>query len=220
MNVYSNVLDMVGQTPMLEVKHIDTGPCRLFLKLELMNPGGSIKDRIGISMIEEAEKRGDISPGDTIVEATAGNTGLALALVAAQKGYGLVIVLPDKMSQEKIFNLRAMGAEVILTRSDVGRGHPEYYQDLGKRVAEERGAYFINQFCNPDNPLAHETGTAPEILEQMGGDLDAIVLGVGSSGTVAGIGNYLKKHAPGVDMVLADPVGSILTYYINKGEIG
>ena len=220
MNVYSNVLDMVGQTPMLEVKHIDTGPCRLFLKLELMNPGGSIKDRIGISMIEEAEKRGDISPGDTIVEATAGNTGLALALVAAQKGYGLVIVLPDKMSQEKIFNLRAMGAEVILTRSDVGRGHPEYYQDLGKRVAEERGAYFINQFGNPDNPLAHETGTAPEILEQMGGELDAIVLGVGSSGTVAGIGNYLKKHAPGVDMVLADPVGSILTDYINKGEIG
>jgi cystathionine beta-synthase len=185
-----------------------------------MNPGGSIKDRIGISMIEEAEKRGDISPGDTIVEATAGNTGLGLALVAAQKDYRLVIVLPDKMSQEKIFNLRAMGAEVILTRSDVGRGHPEYYQDLGKSIAEERGAYFINQFGNPDNPLAHETGTAPEILEQMDGDLDAIVLGVGSSGTVSGISAYLKKHAPGVDLILADPEGSILTDYINKGEIG
>jgi cystathionine beta-synthase len=175
MNVYSNILDMVGQTPMLEITHIDTGPCRLFLKLELMNPGGSIKDRIGISMIEEAEKRGDIKPGDTIVEATAGNTGLGLALVAAQKGYKLIIVLPDKMSQEKIFNLRAMGAEVILTRSDVGRGHPEYYQDLGASIAKEQGAYFINQFGNPDNPLAHEMGTAPEILEQMGGDLDAIV---------------------------------------------
>ena len=137
MKVYSNILDMVGQTPMLEVTRIDTGPCRLFLKLELMNPGGSIKDRIGISMVEEAEKRGDISPGDTIVEATAGNTGLGLALVAAQKGYELVFVLPDKMSQEKIFNLRAMGAEVILTRSDVGRGHPEYYQDLGRSIAEE-----------------------------------------------------------------------------------
>jgi cystathionine beta-synthase len=220
MKVYSNILDMVGQTPMLEITHIDTGPCRLFMKLELMNPGGSIKDRIGISMIEEAEKRGGIKPGDTIVEATAGNTGLGLALVAAQKGYRLVIVLPDKMSQEKIFNLRAMGAEVILTRSDVGRGHPEYYQDLGKRVAEERGAYFINQFGNPDNPLAHEMGTAPEIVEQMGGDLDAIVLGVGSSGTVSGIGKYLEEHAPGVDLVLADPVGSILTDYINKGEIG
>jgi cystathionine beta-synthase len=220
MNVYSNILDMVGKTPMLEVTHIDTGPCRLFLKLELLNPGGSIKDRIGITMIEEAEKRGDIKPGDTIVEATAGNTGLGLALVAAQKGYQLVIVLPDKMSQEKIFNLRAMGAEVILTRSDVGRGHPEYYQDLGKRIAEEQGAYFINQFGNPDNPLAHETGTAPEIVEQMNGKLDAIVLGVGSSGTVSGISKYLEENAPTVDLVLADPVGSILTDYINKGEIG
>ena len=220
MNVYSNILDMVGNTPMLEVTHIDTGPCRLFLKLELMNPGGSIKDRIGISMIEEAEKRGDISPGDTVVEATAGNTGLGLALVAAQKGYHLVLVLPDKMSQEKIFNLRAMGAEVVLTRSDVGRGHPEYYQDLGRRIAAERGAYFINQFGNPDNPLAHETTTAPEIVEQMGGELDAIVLGVGSSGTVSGIGKYLEAHAPGVEIILADPVGSVLTDYINKGELG
>ena len=131
MKVFSNILDMVGQTPMLEVKNIDTGICRLFLKLELMNPAGSIKDRIGVSMIEEAEKRGDLKPGDTIVEATAGNTGLGLALAAAQKNYPLILVLPDKMSQEKIFNLRAMGAEVILTRSDVAKGHPEYYQDLG-----------------------------------------------------------------------------------------
>ncbi len=220
MNVYSNILDMVGKTPMLEVTHIDTGPCRLFLKLELMNPAGSIKDRIGISMIEEAEKRGDIKSGDTLVEATAGNTGLGLALVAAQKGYRLIIVLPDKMSQEKIFNLRAMGAEVVLTRSDVGRGHPEYYQDLGKRIAEEKGAYFINQFGNPDNPLAHELTTAPEIIEQVGEQLDAIVLGVGSSGTVTGIGKYLQEHAPNVEMILADPVGSVLADYINKGELG
>ena len=121
MTIYRNVLEMVGNTPMLAVSQIDTGPCELFLKLELMNPGGSIKDRIGIAMIEEAEKRGDLKPGDTIVEATAGNTGLGLALVAAQKGYRLMLVLPDKMSQEKIFNLRAMGAEVVLTRSDVAR---------------------------------------------------------------------------------------------------
>jgi cystathionine beta-synthase len=220
MHIYSNILEMVGRTPMLEVGNFDTGPCRLFLKLELMNPGGSIKDRIGISMIEQAEKRGDISPGDTIVEATAGNTGLGLALVAAQKGYKLILVLPDKMSQEKIFNLRAMGAEVVLTRSDVGKGHPEYYQDLGRRIADEQGAYFINQFGNPDNPLAHEQTTAPEILEQMGGDLDAIVLGVGSSGTVAGIGKYLREHAPDVELILADPEGSVLADYINKGELG
>ena len=203
MKVFSNILDMVGQTPMLEVTHIDTGLCRLFLKLELMNPAGSVKDRIGISMIEEAEKRGDIKPGDTIVEATAGNTGLGLALVAAQKGYRLIIVLPDKMSQEKIFNLRAMGAEVILTRSDVAKGHPEYYQDLGQSVAEEHGAYFIDQFGNPDNPLAHEKTTAPEILEQMGGDVDAIVLGVGTSGTVSGISKYLDEHAPQVELILS-----------------
>ena len=219
MAIYSNVLEMVGHTPMLEISRLDTGPCRLLLKLELMNPGGSIKDRIGISMIGEAERRGDIRPGDTIVEATAGNTGLGLALVAAQKGYKLVLVLPDKMSQEKIFNLRAMGAEVVLTRSDVAKGHPEYYQDLGRRIAEEQGAYFINQFGNPDNPLAHERTTGPEIVEELGGELDAIVLGVGSSGTVSGLGKYLAEHAPHVDLVLADPEGSILADYINKGEM-
>lgn len=220
MQVFSNVLDMVGRTPMLEVTHIDTGPCRLFLKLELMNPGGSIKDRIGISMIEEAEKRGDIKPGDTLVEATAGNTGLGLALVAAQKGYHLILVLPDKMSQEKIFNLRAMGTEVILTRSDVARGHPEYYQDLGRSIADEKGAYFINQFGNPDNPLAHEQTTAPEILEQMEGDVDAIVLGVGSSGTVSGFSKFLKENAPQTEIIIADPVGSIVADYVNTGKFG
>jgi len=219
MQVFSNILDMVGQTPMLELTNFDTGKCRLFLKLELMNPAGSIKDRIGVSMIEEAEKRGDLKPGDTIVEATAGNTGLGLALAAAQKGYPLILVLPDKMSQEKIFNLRAMGAEVVLTRSDVAKGHPEYYQDLGETIAKEKDAYFINQFGNPDNPLAHEHGTAPEILSQMDGDLDAIVIGVGSSGTVTGISKYLAENAPDVDIILADPVGSILADYINEGEL-
>lgn len=219
MDVYSNILDMVGKTPMLEVTNIDTGPCRLFLKLELMNPAGSIKDRIGISMIEEAERRGDLKPGDTVVEATAGNTGLGLALVAARKGYPLILVLPDKMSQEKIFNLRAMGAEVVLTRSDVAKGHPEYYQDLGKRIAEERGAYFINQFGNPDNPLAHERTTAPEILSQLDGNVDAVVVGVGSSGTVSGMSRHFAEHAPDLELVLADPVGSILADYINEGEL-
>ena len=219
MQVYSNILDMVGKTPMLEIRRLDTGLCQLFLKLELLNPGGSVKDRIGISMIEEAEKRGDIKPGDTLVEATAGNTGIGLALVAGQKGYRMVLVLPDKMSQEKIFNLRAMGAEVILTRSDVSKGHPEYYQDLGRRIAAERGAYFIDQFGNDDNPLAHEQTTTPEILEQMEGDLDAIVLGVGSSGTVTGVCRYLTEHAPNVEVILADPVGSILADYVNTGEL-
>ena len=219
MAIYSNVLEMVGHTPMLEINRLDTGPCRLLLKLELMNPGGSIKDRIGISMIEEAERRGDIRPGATIVEATAGNTGIGLALVAAQKGYRLILVLPDKMSQEKIFNLRAMGAEIVLTRSDVGKGHPEYYQDLAQSIAARTGAYYINQFGHPDNALAHEKTTGPEIVEELDGELDAIVLGVGSSGTVTGLGKYLEEHAPHVDLILADPEGSVLTDYINKGEL-
>jgi len=219
MKIYRNVLEMVGRTPMLEVTRLDTGPCRLFLKLELMNPGGSIKDRIGISMIEEAEKRGDIKPGDLLVEATAGNTGIGLALAASQKGYRLVLVLPDKMSQEKIFNLRAMGAEIVLTRSDVGKGHPEYYQDLAQSIARERGGYYVNQFGNADNPMAHEQTTAPEIWEQMEHDVDAIVVGVGSSGTISGLTHFFRRVAPGLEFVLADPAGSILANYVRTGEI-
>jgi cystathionine beta-synthase len=220
MKVFSNVLDMVGRTPMLKVHKLDTGPCELFLKLELLNPAGSIKDRIGVTMIEEAERRGDLKPGGTIVEATAGNTGLGLALAAAQKGYRVVLVLPDKMSQEKIFNLRAMGAEVVLTRSDVEKGHPEYYQDVGARIARENGWYYINQFANPDNPKAHAMTTGPEILEQMEGRVDAVVVGIGSSGTIAGLTQCFRERAPGVELVLADPEGSVLADQVNKGRLG
>ena len=218
MHVYGNVLEMIGRTPMLELRQLDTGPCALFLKLELQNPGGSIKDRIGLTMIEEAERRGDLKPGGTIIEATAGNTGLGLALVAAQKGYRVVLVLPDKMSQEKIFNLRAMGAEVVLTRSDVEKGHPEYYQDLGARLAREHGYYHVNQFGNPDNPKAHATTTGPEILEQMEGRVDAVVVGIGSSGTIAGLTQCFRERLPSVEIILADPEGSVLADQVNKGR--
>ena len=217
--VFGNVLEMIGDTALLEAKNLDTGPCRLFLKLENQNPGGSIKDRIGRSMIEAAEKDGRLKPGGLIVEGTAGNTGLGLALVARQKGYRIVIVLPDKMAQEKIFHLRALGAEVILTRSDVGKGHPEYYQDMAQRIAEEQGGLFINQFGNPANPYAHETTTGPEIWEQMEHDLDAMVVGVGSGGTITGLGRYFADVSPKTEMVLADPEGSILTHYIETGEV-
>src|SRR3546814_443181 len=152
---------LVGNTPIVKAQHLDTGVCELYFKLESQNPGGSIKDRIGLTMIEAAEARGDIRPGDTLVEGTAGNTGLGLALVAQQKGYKLVLVVPDKMSREKIFNLKAMGAQVVLTRSDVAKGHPDYYQDLAERLARETpGAYLINQFANPDNPAAPKLETA------------------------------------------------------------
>jgi cystathionine beta-synthase len=220
MTVHQNVLELIGETPIVKAQHLDTGVCELYLKLECMNPGGSIKDRIGLRMIEAAEARGDIRPGATLVEGTAGNTGIGLALVAQQKGYKLLLVVPDKMSREKIFNLRAMGAEVVLTRSDVAKGHPDYYQDMAARIAAETpGAYFINQFGNPDNPAAHEQGTGPEILRQMGGHFDAIVFGCGSSGTMTGLSRYFAKAAPNVELILADPVGSILTQYINEGVL-
>ena len=215
--VYASALDMIGNTPLVEVHHLDTGPCRLFLKLESQNPGGSIKDRIGRSMIEAAEAEGRLQPGGTIVEATAGNTGLGLALVAAQKGYRLIIVVPDKMAQEKIFHLKALGAEVRLTRSDVGTGHPEYYQDMAERIAAEEGAWFVNQFGNPANPRAHETTTGPEIYAQMDGDVDAVVCGVGSAGTITGLSHYFAEASPKTQMVLADPEGSILADYVNTG---
>ncbi len=218
--VVDSVLDLIGATPMVRVARLDTGPCDLFLKLESANPGGSIKDRIGLQMIEGAERSGRLQAGGTLVEGTAGNTGLALALVAARKGYRLILVVPDKMSREKIAHLKALGAEVVLTRSDVAKGHPQYYQDLAQRIADETpGACFINQFGNPDNPRAHEEGTGPEILEQMGGRLDAIVFGVGSSGTVTGLSRCFAKAAPDCELILADPVGSILAQYINEGVL-
>jgi cystathionine beta-synthase len=220
MTIHQSVLDLIGNTPMIQVQHLDTGVCDLFLKLENMNPGGSIKDRIGLMMIEAAEREGLIKPGDTLVEGTAGNTGLGLALVAQQKGYRLLLVVPDKMSREKIFNLKAMGAEVVLTRSDVAKGHPQYYQDLAEQIARDTpGAYFINQFGNPNNPRAHEEVTGPEIFEQMGREMDAIIFGVGSSGTMTGLSHYFAREAPEVELVIADPVGSILAQYINEGVL-
>jgi cystathionine beta-synthase len=222
MPIHDSVLELIADTPIVKAQRLDGGPCEIYLKLESQNPGGSIKDRIGMSMIAAAEKRGDIKPGDTLVEGTAGNTGIGLALVAQQKGYKLILVVPDKMSREKIFNLKAMGAEVILTRSDVAKGHPDYYQDLAERIASQTpGAYFINQFGNPDNPAAHEFGTGPEILRQMAdaGGLDAVVFGCGSSGTMTGLSRCFAEHAPDVELILADPVGSILAEYINEGTL-
>ncbi len=220
MTVHQSVLELIGHTPMVRTQRLETGTCELFLKLESANPGGSIKDRIGLSMIEGAEKDGRIRPGDILVEGTAGNTGLGLALVAQQKGYRLILVVPDKMSREKIFNLKAMGAEVVLTRSDVAKGHPEYYQDMAERIARETpGAYFINQFGNPDNPAAHFASTGPEILEQMDGKVDAVVVGCGSSGTLSGLSKFFAEQSPQTELVLADPVGSILAQYINEGTL-
>src|ERR1700675_4665941 len=220
MTAYRNVLETIGKTPLVQVSRLDTGPCRLFLKLENQNPGGSIKDRIALSMIEAAERDGILTPGGTLIEATAGNTGLGLALVASQKGDRLILVIPDKMAQEKIFHLRALGAEVRMTRSAVGKGHPKYYQDMAERLAREMpGAFYVNQFGNPANPLAHETGTGPEIWQQMNHAIDAIVVGVGSGGTLTGLGRFLKRVAPKGKMILADPKGSVLAHMVADGKM-
>lgn len=219
---YGNILDLIGNTPLVRLKNLDTGPCELYAKLECNNPAGSIKDRIGLRMIEAAEKAGKIHPGGTIVEATAGNTGLGLALAAIHKGYKLLLVIPDKMSQEKIFHLRAMGVEIVMTRSDVSKGHPEYYQDMAKRITAEmlaagQSAHCIDQFSNPANPETHETWTAPELWEQMDHRLDAVVCGVGSGGTLTGMGRFFARVSPSTEMILADPKGSILADLVNTG---
>ena len=216
-----SLLDLIGKTPMVEVTKMDTGPCRLFLKLESQNPGGSIKDRIALSMIAAAEKEGFLKPGGTIVEATAGNTGLALTLVGQAKGYKVLLVIPDKMSKEKIQHLRAMGADVRLTRSDVPHGHPDYYTDMAERLAQQiPGGFYVNQFANDANSEAHFRTTGPEIWEQMDGKVDAFVAGIGSGGTITGIGRYLKSVGSDAKIILADPVGSTLAGIVNEGVPG
>ncbi len=215
------VLSLIGNTPLVELTRLDTGRCRLFVKLESQNPGGSIKDRIALSMIDAAERDGRLKPGGTVVEATAGNTGLGLALVARAKGYRVLLIIPDKMSAEKVLHLKALGAEIRMTRSDVTKGHPEYYQDMAQRLAADMpGAFYVNQFGNPANPLAHERTTGPEIWEQMGQNVDSVVCGVGSGGTLTGLTHFFARVSPGTEMVLADPTGSVLAPYVETGKIG
>lgn len=216
----SSILTMIGNTPLIELTRFDTGLCRLFIKMEGQNPGGSIKDRVALSMIAAAEKDGRLKPGGTIVEATAGNTGLGLALVAALKGYKVILVIPDKFAREKVLHCEGLGAKIIWTRSDVTKGHPEYYSDMAKRIAQEEGAFHVNQFDNPANPEAHIRGTAPEIWAQMGGKVDAVVCGIGSGGTMAGMAQFFAVQSPGTEMILADPEGSSLAGLVNTGKPG
>ncbi|WP_407579438.1 pyridoxal-phosphate dependent enzyme [Citrobacter koseri] len=221
MTTFHSVTELIGNTPLLQLHKLNSGVSELFLKLENQNPGGSIKDRVALSMINEAERQGLLKPGGTIIEATAGNTGLGLALIAAQKGYALTLVVPDKMSREKIFHLRALGAQVVLTRSDVNKGHPAYYQDYARRLAQETpGAFYIDQFNNAANPLAHASTTAPELFAQMDGRIDAIVVGVGSGGTLGGLQTWFREHSPHTEFVLADPAGSILADQVETGTFG
>ena len=211
--IKSNVLETIGKTPMVRLNRLGRGlKADIFVKFEALNPGGSVKDRIAVKMIEEAEKEGILKPGGTIIEATAGNTGVGLALVAAIKGYRCIFVMPDKMSEDKVSLLRAYGAEVVITPTSVPPDSPESYNGVADRLAREiPGAFRPNQFFNPNNPLAHYLTTGPEIWEAMEGKLDIFVAGMGTGGTISGIGKYLKEKNPSITIVGADPEGSILS---------
>ena len=210
---FPTILDLVGGTPIVRLDRMSpVGGARILAKLEFLNPGGSVKDRIGLAMIEAAERDGRLKPGGTIVEPTSGNTGVGLALAAARKGYRLIFVMPDKMSQEKISMLRAYGAEVVITPTAVDHDSPESYYSVSSRLAEEiPGGFKPDQYSNMANPQAHYDVTAPEIWEQTGGELDAIVISVGTGGTISGVGRWFHEHKPEVKIVGVDPEGSIYT---------
>tara|TARA_B100001029_G_scaffold179305_1_gene188339 strand:+ start:1168 stop:2139 length:972 start_codon:yes stop_codon:yes gene_type:complete len=220
MTEIKSLIDLIGNTPLVQVKTFDTGDCNLFLKMENMNPGSSIKDRVALKIIEDAEKSGELNKNSTIVEATAGNTGLGIALIARLKGYKAKVVILDKMNENKVFHLQALGAEVFKARSDVGPDSKEHYVNVAKRIcAETPNSYMAGQFTNPSNPSAHELTTGPEIYKQLGGKVDAVVCGVGTGGTISGLGKYFEKKSPHTEMILADPKGSIVKDKVEKNII-
>ena len=220
MKKIKSLIDLIGNTPIVQVKNLDTGKCNLFLKMESLNPGSSIKDRVALRIIEDAETQGKLIPGSTVVEATAGNTGLGLALIALLKGYKSKVVILDKMNKNKIFHLKSLGAEVILAKSDVGPDSPEHYVNVAKRLARETpNSFMANQFTNMSNPKAHEYTTGPEILEQMDNDVDAVVCGVGTGGTISGLGKYFSENSKKTEMILADPKGSIVKDAVENNPI-
>ena len=212
LRVYDDILQTIGKTPLVRLKKIgDNLPCPLYAKVESFNPGGSVKDRIAVNIIEEAERSGRLKPGGTVVEATSGNTGLGLAMVCAKKGYKATFVLPDKMSQEKIQLLRAFGARVVITPTAVEPDDPRSYISVSKHIVEETpNAILANQYHNPENPRSHYLSTGPEIWEQTGGKVTHVVIGMGTGGTISGVGRYLKEQNPDIQIIGVDPVGSIL----------
>lgn len=219
---FESILDTVGRTPLVRLREVARGlPCPVLAKVEFFNPGGSVKDRIGLAMVEDMERQGRLKPGGTIVECTSGNTGLGLAMVAAVKGYRAAFCMPDKVSSEKVNLLKAFGAEVFLSPTAVEPEHPDSYYSVAKRLAKERaGAVLMDQYNNPANPAAHYATTGPELWTQTAGKITHFVAGMGTGGTISGTGRYLKEKNPKVQVVGADPVGSILKHYKETGEVG
>ena len=214
-----SLLDAVGNTPLLPLRHIPRRGAPVLVKCEHLNPSGSIKDRIAVSIVEDARARGVLEPGATLIEATAGNTGIGLALVAAHHGYRLVCVMPQKMSEDKRRTLAAMGAQVIVT-DDAPPSDPRNFQNVARAMAAERGWFLTDQFENPVNVAAHEHGTGPEILQQVDGRLAAFVAGAGTGGTLTGVGRCMAVRGSSARLVLADPEGSVLAHWVRTGELG
>lgn len=220
--VFDSILGAIGNTPLVKLSRIGRDlPVPLYAKLEFMNPGGSVKDRVGAFIVEQAEKRGELKPGGTIVEATSGNTGVGLGIAAALKGYKTIFVMPDKMSNEKILLLRAYGAKVVITPTAVEPDDPRSYYEVAKNFARETpNAILANQYHNPDNPLTHEMTTGPELWEQTDGRVTDVIIGMGTGGTISGVGRYLKSKNPDIKIVGVDIEGSILTeIWQNNGKI-
>jgi cystathionine beta-synthase len=222
LRVYDSILDTIGNTPLVRLNSVSKGlKCALYAKVEFFNPGGSVKDRIGGNITEEAEKSGRLKPGGTIVESTSGNTGVGLAIIAAIKGYQTIFVMPDKMSQEKIQLLRAFGGKVIMTPTAVEPDDPRSYYKVAERIVKETpNAILANQYHNPENPRSHYETTGPEIWEQTGGKVTDVIIGMGTGGTITGVGRYLKEQNPEVRIVGVDPTGSILKeLWENEGKL-
>ena len=220
MSQVRSILDTIGRTPLVALRWLGAGlPVPVLVKCEHLNPGGSLKDRIARAIVEDAEARGLLAPGATLIEATAGNTGICLALVAAARGYSLVCVMPEKMSVDKRIALMTLGARVIVT-PNAAPSHPDNFRNVARRLAETNGWFLTDQFRNPANVRVHAETTAVEILEQAGGRVGAFVAGAGTGGTISGVGRYLKAQLPRVQIVLADPVGSGLADWIETGKLG
>jgi cysteine synthase len=216
----TSILDHIGRTPLVRLRHIGRDlPVPVLVKCEHMNPGGSVKDRIALAIVDDAEQRGVLRPGDTLIEATAGNTGMGLALVAAVRGYRLVCVMPEKMSVDKRLALAALGARVEIT-PNAPPDSPDNFQNVARRRAHDEGWFLTDQFCNPANVRAHEETTGPELLEQSGGAIGAFVAGAGTGGTITGVARFLRRRLPDVRIVLADPIGSGLARWIADGIVG
>ncbi len=217
---HRSILDHIGRTPLVPLERIGRGlPVPVLVKCEHLNPGGSVKDRLALAIVDDAEKRGVLRPGATLVEATAGNTGMGLAMIAAVRGYRLVCVMPEKMSTDKRTALAALGAKVIITKN-ASPDSPENFQNVARRMAREEGWFLTDQFESLANARIHEETTGPEILEQAGGIVGAFVAGAGTGGTITGVGRFLKARVPGVRIVLADPVGSGLARWVVDGVVG